>query len=120
MVIETAHMPSPVVEAVLQIIEDRIGAELTTASIARELGFSERQLQRIFKAETGEPVAKFIRRQRMERAARLLSSTREPVFNVAQMVGYASHSSWKQSGQWGPSVPPADGGRKNTRPQRSR
>ena len=78
-----------VVSRVVHFIEHNIDGDLSTSAIASKFGFSERHLQRLFKNETGETLAGFIRRRRMEKAAQILAETGEPVLSVAERVGYA-------------------------------
>lgn len=85
------------IERIIRLIEDSLHESLSAESLAAELGYSERHLQRVFKAATGEPLGRFIRRRRLEKAARLLTETNEPVIAVADRVGYSSHAGFTRA-----------------------
>lgn len=62
--------------------------QVTTADLAQRLKISESQLARRFKTETGRTVSEHVAAVRVERAARLLRSTDQPVRDIAAHVGY--------------------------------
>lgn len=64
------------------------------ASIAKKLGLSMGQLERLFKAEFGQGPADYYRRFRLERARDLLAHSKMSVREVGLACGYASFSSF--------------------------
>lgn len=64
------------------------GVSLT--SIARELGASERQTSRLFRAELSMTFREFMSRVRLKRAKALLRETGRPVIEVAAETGWRS------------------------------
>lgn len=63
------------------VIEKYNGDETSIPEIAKELGFSRSSLYRKIKAVTGEPINHFIKRVRLNKAAKLIS---EEGFNVSE------------------------------------
>ncbi len=76
---------------VLSFIDARLGEPLDLSRLAREANFSAFHFHRIFTALTGETVAAYVTRRRVEvAAARLLSQPRLSVLAVALDVGFGS------------------------------
>ena len=71
-----------------------LGERLTLDALARDLLTSRSRLCAAFRAETGEALGAFVRRVRMERAARLLEVPSACVAEVARAVGYPRVSSF--------------------------
>ena len=61
---------------------------LSLGEVAAHAHMSERNLVRRFRAETGESLAGWIARRRVERARVLLEESRATVSNVAHAVGF--------------------------------
>ncbi len=75
-------------EQVKAYIAQHMGDDLTTASIAAQVGYSEAHLSRLFKESEGVTLHLFIQQARMERACRMLQSTHEKIYRIAQACGY--------------------------------
>lgn len=67
------------------------------ADVARSLGCSDRTLTRHFVAATGLSPARFVRRLRLETAARLLAASALPVADVADQVGYDDERAFRRA-----------------------
>jgi transcriptional regulator GlxA family with amidase domain len=78
-------------------IVSRLDQTLTTATLARLAGVSERHLSRLFLAAVGETPAQYVRRVRTESAAQLLLSTPLPLTAVARRCGFGSTESLRQA-----------------------
>jgi len=78
------------VKRTIAFLETRLADDVGLTETARHVGLSATQLADIFKAATGETVASFVRRRRLERARELLTATNLTVAEVAERVGYAS------------------------------
>lgn len=64
--------------------------EVSLASLAREVGLSERQVSRLFRDEFGTSFREHVAMLRLERAKRLLAGTDLPVIEVAGHTGWSS------------------------------
>jgi AraC-like DNA-binding protein len=64
--------------------------EVSLASLALELGLSERQVSRLFREEFGTTFRQHVSSLRLERAKRLLAATDLPVIEVAGHTGWSS------------------------------
>ena len=64
--------------------------DLTLEWIAEQLHFSPTYVRQIFRQETGEKVAEYIIRKRMEKAAKLLLKTDMKILDVARICGYSN------------------------------
>ena len=61
---------------------------LSVALLAEKLGISAAYLSSLFKLETGENLAKYISRYRMEKAKEFLDTTNLKIGDIAERVGY--------------------------------
>lgn len=83
---------------VLSFIDARLAEPLDLARLAREANFSAFHFHRIFAALTGETVAAYITRRRVETAAaRLLSQPRLSILAVAMDVGFSSPEAFSRA-----------------------
>ncbi|MFF5229737.1 GlxA family transcriptional regulator [Dactylosporangium sp. NPDC000521] len=84
-----------------------LATTLDTATLARHCGVSARQLHRLFIEHLGMPPGRFVRRTRLDTAARLLSTTGHPIGLIAQWCGFTSLETLRQAfvAQYG--VPPS-------------
>jgi AraC family transcriptional regulator len=78
-------------------IQEHLDDELTLVGLARVAHFSPFHFHRIFRGMTGESLAGFIRRLRLERAAMFLRSSRRPVTRIAFEAGYDSHEAFTRA-----------------------
>jgi AraC family transcriptional regulator len=74
---------------ILAQVETRLDAELSLAALAKQAHLSPFHFQRVFTDLIGESPALFVRRLRLERAARQLRDTAENVRTVAARAGYS-------------------------------
>lgn len=84
----TAHR----LNRVLDIIESRIGEDISLVSLAQEAGMSPSSLTRAFSRAYGVTLHQHVMRRRIERAKTLLISTDEPVSDIAYGTGFSSQS----------------------------
>jgi AraC family transcriptional regulator of adaptative response / DNA-3-methyladenine glycosylase II len=82
----SADVAARAMQLVLDGVVDREGV----GGLARRLGYSERQLQRLLVAELGAPAAVLARAQRAQTARVLLDSSDLPVSSVAFAAGFSS------------------------------
>lgn len=66
--------------------------ELSLASLAQMLGYSEYYLSKKFKKETGQTLKEYIRRERIERAKYLLKTTQLGVQDIGDRLRFCSQS----------------------------
>jgi AraC family transcriptional regulator of adaptative response / methylphosphotriester-DNA alkyltransferase methyltransferase len=71
------------------VIRQNYASDLTVESVAREIGTSRRQLQRVFEEVGGVSFRQVLTRVRMKNASVLLRETDAPVALVARYVGYS-------------------------------
>jgi AraC family transcriptional regulator len=77
---------------VREMIETMPPGAVRVADLAKACGISERHLMRGFKTAMGTTVHGYVEHVRIERAKRLLGSTRTPLEAIAAEVGYSSGS----------------------------
>jgi AraC family transcriptional regulator len=73
-------------------IRDHVDEPLHRAELASAAGFSIPHLHRIFSAHEGESLAAYVRRMRLERAARKLMMGAVDIAEVALAAGYDTHA----------------------------
>jgi len=64
--------------------------------VAAEFNVSPRTLTRRFAAETGQSALRYLQSQRVRRAQHLLTTTQQPVAEVARRVGYGDAATFSQ------------------------
>lgn len=79
----------PRVRRAMLLMEQHLTRPLTIDGLARRLGLSLRQLERLFEIEAGSTPLAVYRDVRMRHAAWLLSHTRRSVTDIAQHAGFA-------------------------------
>lgn len=85
---------SDCIENVKLYIREHIHEPLPRDVLAEVAGFSIPHFHRVFTAETGESAASYIRRMRLERAARKLRMGAVDITEVALAAGYDSHAAF--------------------------
>ena len=92
-------------------VEGDLGAEWTTAAMARIAHVSEKQLERLCKRDLGKTPRQHLIALRMHRAAELLTTTGETVEAIAAAVGYQNpftfSTRFRRFSGWPPSRYPA-------------
>jgi transcriptional regulator GlxA family with amidase domain len=82
----------PDVKAAMSVLEARVEEPLTVAELCHELGVSQRQLERLFRRDTGCTIVQFSRLLRLQYARVLLTSTRMSIREVSASCGFNSMS----------------------------
>ena len=86
------------INKVVDYIQTNVQEELTLASMASMAAFSPFHFHRLFSAMVGEPLSGFIRRVRLQRAARLLKTNpRLSITEIALDCGFSSPSTFARS-----------------------
>jgi transcriptional regulator GlxA family with amidase domain len=75
---------------VVDHITANLDGDLSSATLARRAGVSERHLARLFVEHLGQTPGRYVRRARTEAAAHLLCATVLPVAGVARRCGFGS------------------------------
>jgi AraC family transcriptional regulator len=82
------------IHAVEQYISKHMDEPLDREVLAAVAGFSVSHFHRIFTAYTGENIAGYVRRVRMERAGRKLRMGAVDITEVALAAGYDTHAAF--------------------------
>ncbi|WP_244976042.1 GlxA family transcriptional regulator [Nocardia huaxiensis] len=102
---EPAHR---LVHRLVEHIQAHLAGDLSIEKLGAAVGLSQRHLTRLFVAELGDTPARYVRRARVEAAARLLTSTGLRLDEIAVQCGFGSAETLRQafSAQFGtaPSV----------------
>jgi transcriptional regulator GlxA family with amidase domain len=106
----------PKVKRAILLMEQHVGRALPLDELACKLDLSPRQLERLFKTETGTSPQAFAKQVRLRTAAWLLTSSDRSVADIASSCGFsdASHLGREFRKQFG--VPPATYREKGSRP----
>jgi len=78
-------------------IDNNIEARLDLDTVADRAGYSKWHLQRMFKEHTGHPLGEYIRAKKLKKSADRLTTTNEPILNVAISLGFDSQQSFNRS-----------------------
>lgn len=83
----------PVVRAACRLLEDSIGAEMSSVeAIAAQVGVSRRHLDRMFAAAFSCTVSEYFRQIRLARARKLVKSTALEFGEISTICGFVSYS----------------------------
>ncbi|WP_374654864.1 GlxA family transcriptional regulator [Dongia sp.] len=86
----------PILIEAVKRMESVLDRGLSPAELARDLGISQRQLERQFRAQLGRTPVAYHRDLRLDQARRLLSQTVLPVTDIALSCGFGSASHFAQ------------------------
>ncbi|GAB2475172.1 helix-turn-helix domain-containing protein [Xylanimonas ulmi] len=78
----------PLVRRVLAVVEARFAEPVSTASVARELGYTGGHLTTVMRERTGRTVLDWLTERRMAEARRLLAETDLPLAAIAARTGF--------------------------------
>ena len=87
----------PDVRAAMILLETRIEEPSPVPRVCREIGVSQRKLERLFKRDTGCTIVQYSKLLRLQHARVLLSSTRMSIREVSAACGFNSMSYFSQS-----------------------
>ena len=73
-------------------MQGMVASPLATAAVARAIGLSPRQLERLFRRHLGQTPGAYAAGLRLDRARILLNETSLPVTAIAGRCGYATPS----------------------------
>jgi len=82
---------------VADFIADHLTEELNPLQLAKVAGLSQYHFHRVFRGMTGESVMGYIRRLRLEKAARKLKYSNLAITDLAFESGYASHEAFTRA-----------------------
>lgn len=80
-----------------RFVEGRLDEEVAPAEVARVAGMSLHHFHRVYRGMRGESVMGYVRRIRLERAARQLRMASRSVLDVAIDAGYGSHEAFTRA-----------------------
>ena len=83
---------APKLTEAVALMEANLGEPLPTDDIARLVGVSRRQLERLFKQHLDELPSRYYARLRLTRACRLLQQTSQSILQIGLSCGFASGS----------------------------
>ncbi|AUX95447.1 helix-turn-helix domain-containing protein [Mixta gaviniae] len=78
-------------------IDNNIEGRLDLDTVSERAGYSKWHLQRMFKEHTGYPLGEYIRSQKLKKSADRLTTSNEPILNVAISLGFDSQQSFNRS-----------------------
>ncbi len=88
---------SDCIEDVMRYIREHITEPLDRETLASVAGFSIPHFHRVFRAHVGESAIGYVRRLRLERAARKLRMGAVDITEVALAAGYDSHAAFSKA-----------------------
>src|SRR5689334_13966195 len=95
--VRTHQNYSDCIEQVMQYIRAHIGEPLNREMLAQIAGFSVPHFHRVFSAQVGESAISYVRRLRLERAARKLRMGAVDITEVALAAGYDTHAAFSKA-----------------------
>jgi AraC family transcriptional regulator len=95
--LQTFQDHSDCIEGVIRYIRYHISEPLDRGRLAAIAGFSVPHFHRVFRAHVGESAISYVRRLRLERAARKLRMGAVDITEVALAAGYDSHAAFSKA-----------------------
>ncbi|MFB9275709.1 response regulator transcription factor [Cohnella cellulosilytica] len=83
--------PHDLVERAMRLVRRQIGGQVGLESVASSLSVHSVTLSRLFKQQTGENFVRFVVREKMKQAAKLLAETDRKAADIAEQVGYTDY-----------------------------
>jgi len=80
-----------------ELIRENLSAPLTQGDICDRFGLTEYKLRQGFKRTHGTTIGRYLRKQRMQKAARLLSTSDDMISNIAEGVGFRNSSRFAEA-----------------------
>lgn len=90
-------MKQEIINDLISWVDSNLDKRLTLDEVAERSGFSKWYLQHCFKANTGEPLAGYVRRSKLERAANALASSEKNVLAIAVDYGFDSYGTFARA-----------------------
>lgn len=90
------HNDLTIVAQVIAILNKEYKQRQSHSRLASRFHISDRKLRNIFKLVTGKTINDFLTDVRIEKAKELLSTTDDPIKNVASSVGYYTRNLERQ------------------------
>ena len=94
---QTLEDHSVCIEEVMRYIRTHISEPLDRETLADVAGFSVPHFHRVFTAHVGESAISYVRRIRLERAARKLRMGAVDITEVALAAGYDTHAAFSKA-----------------------
>lgn len=88
-------------------IRDHLGEPIMLSAIARHAGFSERQLQRLFRQVFGMTMQQFIIRSRIQAAIHELTRSKRSIVEIAMKFGFSDQSAFTNQFRQVTGMPPS-------------
>lgn len=85
------------IQKTLEIIEQKLDTPLTTSMLAGSAFLSRHYFQRLFRSVVGVPVMEYVKKRRLELAAKELARGQSSVLEVALICGYSSHEGFSRA-----------------------
>jgi AraC family transcriptional regulator len=79
------------------LVQEQLDQPIDVAELARAAHFSVHHFHRVFRAQLGESVMQYVRRLRLERAARKLRAADARLLDLAIEAGYESHEAFTRA-----------------------
>ena len=99
-------MPEKLQNAII-LMERNLEEPLSIKEIARHLGISQRQLERVFRVHTGVTPVRYYINVRLDRARSLITQTDMPVAEIASACGFGSTEQFSRSYSGHFRIPPS-------------
>ena len=94
---QTVEEYSECIEDVMRYIREHISEPIDRETLASVAGFSVPHFHRVFTAHVGESAIGYVRRMRLERAARKLRMGAVDITEVALAAGYDTHAAFSKA-----------------------
>ncbi|QLA06297.1 helix-turn-helix domain-containing protein [Enterobacter ludwigii] len=95
--IHTGNNIDSVIEIIITWIELNLSEPIKVKDVVARSGYSEFHLQRSFKACTGQSIAHYVRRRKLENAAIILRDTDVAIVDLAVNMGFDELSTFYRS-----------------------
>ena len=92
-----SHEDRRAIDFICGYIASNLGEDLSCSHLAGELYMGQTKLKALFKAATGTSPSRYVARERMEEASRLLVETDFTIAEIGKMVGYTKPGAFTEA-----------------------
>ena len=105
---ETDENPHPIVQRILQFLEENLAEEIPVNAIAKDMNISVYYLSHLFKSVTGITLVEYRNELRLTKAKQLLIGSSESISRIADACGFGSASYFSEIFSRSEKIPPSE------------
>lgn len=86
--VEAKDSRTKLIKEIQEFVEQQLSSDVSLTAIGDHIFMHPVYISKIYKLETGENLSDYVNRVRMEKAAQILLSTQDKIYEIAACIGY--------------------------------